>query len=310
MDYVSMRVSTLRGDQKISFDAYVKINDKMVLYIRKGDSFEGQRLKRLKEKKLKKMYILTQDEANYRSYMQNNIEMAYDNKSGKDISTRSEIIQGEQQSNTEAVFENPEDAQAYQSTKDAAGKYVDFLLNNSKAITAVMNIENIDKNSAHHGVTVSTLSVALAHRIAGLTPDQVQILALGALLHDFGHHELNSNMALNPSQMTPEQWANYQKHTATGAARVQDKKHFDAQVIRIIKEHEECIDGSGYPEKLPEAKLDPLSIIVGSCNVLDRYISFEGVPKPEAAKKIMMERVGKHPLNHLQHLTNVLKEMT
>ena len=53
-DFISMRVSTLRGDLKIDFDVYVKINDKMILYIRRGDSFEGPRLKRLREKKTKK----------------------------------------------------------------------------------------------------------------------------------------------------------------------------------------------------------------------------------------------------------------
>ena len=57
MDYVSIRVSTLRGDQKIEFNAYLKINEKMVLYLRQGDSFEGDRLKRLKEKKLRKRLL-------------------------------------------------------------------------------------------------------------------------------------------------------------------------------------------------------------------------------------------------------------
>ncbi|MCK6599017.1 MAG: hypothetical protein L6Q37_11685, partial [Bdellovibrionaceae bacterium] len=107
MDHVSIRVSTLRGDQKINFDAYVKINDKFVLYLRRGDSFEGQRLKRLKEKKLKKMFILSGDESNYRQYLKTNIESAYDSTSSKDMESRAEIIQGEQQSNVEEVFEKP-----------------------------------------------------------------------------------------------------------------------------------------------------------------------------------------------------------
>ena len=32
-----------------------KINEKMILYLRSGDHFDGERLKRLKEKKLKKI---------------------------------------------------------------------------------------------------------------------------------------------------------------------------------------------------------------------------------------------------------------
>ena len=49
--YISFSVSTLRGDQKIDFNAYVRINEKYVLYVRRGDSFEGSRLLKLKEKK-------------------------------------------------------------------------------------------------------------------------------------------------------------------------------------------------------------------------------------------------------------------
>ncbi|WP_374032826.1 hypothetical protein [Bdellovibrio bacteriovorus] len=165
MDYVSIRVSTLRGDQKIDFNAYVKINDKMILYLRRGDSFEGERLKRLKDKRLRKMYILTDEETSYRSYLQKNIETAYDDTTGKDIQTRADIIQGSQQNNAEEVFENPENIESYNYCKDAAGKYVNFIMSNAQAMSAVMKIENTDKTVSHHGVTVATLSIALAQKL-------------------------------------------------------------------------------------------------------------------------------------------------
>ena len=188
MEYTSIRVSTLRGDQKIEFDVYLRISEKMILYLRKGDSFEGDRLKRLKEKKLKKMFIPSDSEASYRSYMERNIEMAYDDKAGKDIKTRAEIIQGAQQNNVEEVFENPEKEAAYNSAKDAAGKYVQFLLNNTGSVANILNMENTDKNIAHHGVSVATLSVALAAKLNITDPKLTQMLTLGALLHDYGHH--------------------------------------------------------------------------------------------------------------------------
>lgn len=308
MDYVSLRVSTLRGDQKIDFNVFVKIGEKHVLYLRQGDSFEGARLQRLKEKKLKKMFILNADEGKYRKYLQQNIEQAYDNKSGKDISVRSEIVHGQQQANSEEVFENPEDAASYQNTKTMAGKYVDFLLSNSTAVANVMNIENIDKNIAHHGVAVSTMAVALADKLKTLPSDQTQILALGALLHDLGHHEHQTLISIPQVQMTPEQMRTYRTHPHLGSERVKELKHFDNQVIRIIREHEECIDGSGYPGKLIEKKQDPLSVIVATCNALDRMITFDNVPRAEAKKRIMIDRVGKHPLIHIQHLGDILKE--
>lgn len=309
MDYISIRVSTLRGDQKINFDAYIKINEKMVLYIRKGDSFEGLRLKRLKEKKLKKMFIEPDFESSYRDYMQKNIEMAYDNKSDKDILTRSEIIQGEQQSKTEEVFENPELVESYLSAKDSSGKYVQFLMTNNDAVKSVMAIENTDKSMSHHGVTVATLSVALAHKLSGLDPKQIQLLALGAMMHDFGHHDSALYPKKNRAEMTPAEIEIYKSHAAIGAKKVQDKKHFDQAVLRIINEHEECTDGSGYPLGLNEKKMDPMSVIVGTCNTLDRMITFEGFSKEDAAKKMMVEYMGKYPLGHIQKATEILKSL-
>lgn len=306
MDYVSIRVSTLRGDQKIDFNAYIKINEKMILYLRRGDSFEGDRLHRLKEKKLKKMYILNEEEITYRNYLQKNIETAYDNSSKSDIQTRSEIIQGSQQSNIEEVFDNPDDASSYNYTKDSAAKYANFITSNAQALAAVMKIENSDQNIAHHGVTVSTLAIALAQKLGAMDEKKTQLLTLGALLHDYGHH--HSNLILNQplSKFSPSDLALWKKHPHEGASKVQSKKHFDPTVVNIIAQHEETSDGLG-PLGFHDKDMDPLSIIVSSANAMDRLITFEGVPQAEAAKKLMLEHVGKHPLQHIQLLAEIMK---
>jgi putative nucleotidyltransferase with HDIG domain len=306
MNYISIRVSTLRGDQKINFNTYVKLNEKHLLYIRRGDSFEGERLQRFKEKKVKKLFILMEDEQSYLSYLQKNIEMAYDNKSGKDIGTRAEIIQGSQQSNAEEVFENPENAISYNYAKDAAGKYVSFIMSNAEGINAVMNIENTDKNIAHHGVIVSTLAIALAQKL-GLTDEKrVQLLTLGSLLHDFGHHTSNLNLIQPLDKMTPADLDLWKKHPKAGADRVSDKKHFDQAVINIISQHEETSNGLG-PLGMHEKEIDPLALIVSSANAMDRIMTYEGVPKADAAKTLMLNHVGRHPLQHLQILGEIIK---
>ncbi len=308
MDYVSIRVSTLRGDQKIDFNAYIKINEKFVLYLRRGDSFEGDRLKRLKEKKLRKMYILNEEENTYRSYLQKNIETAYDDSTGKDIQTRADVVQGAQQSNAEEVFENPENVEAYNYAKEAASKYVSFIMSNAAALKAVVGIENTDKNVAHHGVTVATLAIALANKLGVTDLKKSQLLTLGCLLHDYGHHGSTLDVVQPLKGMNAVDLDLWKKHPKLGATKVQDKKHFDQPVINIIAQHEELIDGSG-PLKMSEKEQDPLATIASSANAIDRLITFEGVAQAEAAKKLMIEHVGKHPLNHLQFLTEIMKGM-
>lgn len=310
MNHISIRVSTLRGDLKIEFDVYVKINDKMVHYLRRGDSFEGGRLKRLKEKKLKNLYIINEDEPRYRAYLKSNIDSAYDKSSTKDIQTRAEIIQGDQQSHVEEVYERPEDKTAYDETKEATAKYVEFLTTNAQGTLAVLKIENTDKSLAHHGVTVGTLAVSLAQKLKMSDQKTIHMLTLGSLIHDIGLHDVKFNYSQPTSLLSKEEMTLYRNHPQSGIDRLKDGiGHFDPQVLKIIKEHEECLDGSGFPKKMLEKDLDPLSIMVSSCNAIDRLITFEGVSKTEAPKKLMIEQVGKHPLDQIRILSEIIKTL-
>lgn len=310
MNYISFRVATLRGDQKITFNAYIKINDKMVLYLKKGDSFEGARLKKLKDKKLRKMFIITEEEANYIEYLDNNINLAYDNKSNVNIQTRAEIIQGDQQSKTEEVFEDVDNVETYNLAKEAAGKYVDFILSNDQALSSILNINNaensIDQKISHHSIAVATLSIALASKLGITDPKQTQLLTMGALLHDFGHFESTIDYTKPISKMRPLELSFYLGHPASGAKKVQNKKHFDEAVVNIIEQHEEQIDGSG-PIKLLEHQTDPLALIVSSCNAIDRLITYQGVNKDDAIIVSQMEAPGTHPEAHYKFLEEILK---
>ncbi len=145
--------------------------------------------------------------------------------------------------------------------QDAAAKYVDFIMSNAQALTAVMNIENTDKNIAHHGVTVATLSIALAQKLGIKDPKKTQLLTLGAILHDYGHFHSPLNLNQPLSVMNEDDKMMWNRYSTEGAQKVQDKKHFDQAVINIIAQHEETINGEG-PKGMMEKGLDPLSIIV------------------------------------------------
>lgn len=309
MSFLPIRISTLRGDQEISFDTYVKINDKQVLYLRKGDTFDGPRLKRLREKKVKKMYITEGDEGSYRSYLSKNIEMAYDPKSSKSIETRAEIIQGYQQANAEAVIEDPDSVEAYTKAKDESARFVEFLMNEDQGLAHILALENLDKNVAHHGVTVATLATGIAKKIGKMDPKHVQMLSLGALIHDLEHFYTALDVARPRNKFTPEELKAYQMHPTEGAHRVSEKKHMDPQVVKIIAQHEENIDGKGFPVGLTENQLDPLAIIVSTANALDRLITFEGIARKDAVKTLTINHVGSFPLQHIQTLGDILSQV-
>lgn len=308
-DFVPIRVSTLRGDTKINFDAFVHVAGKHILYCKTGDSFEGSRLQKFKEKKIKKLYILTEHEEKYREYMTKNIEMAYDKNSGKSLDSRSEIIQGAQQAATEEVMDNPEDSVAYDLAKIGSEKYVNFILDEKEAMQAIMNIKNTDQSIAHHGVTVAAIAVAMAEKQNLHETEKLELLSLGCLLHDIEHTHTGLKVGRPVKEFTTDELRLYKKHPADALERLKKHKHFDPVVLDIIYNHEETIDGNGFPNKKKEKELSPLCQIASVSNSYDRLMSFEGVAdQKEALKKLLVDKMGLHSLKNLQTLQNVLKE--
>ena len=85
-------------------------------------------------------------------------------------------------------------------------------------------------------------------------------------------------------------------------------KHFDQTVIQIIFEHEELINGTGFPQGLSESKISRDALIVGVANAFDRAMSIEGRSAADAMKHLIVAKMGLYPLGHLNALKEVLKE--
>lgn len=307
MGFAPIRISVLRGDQKIAFDCYLEVAGRHILYLRKGDSFDVSRIERLREKKVRKLYIREDDEQLYRDYMSRNIDMAYDKTSKQSMENRALIVQGVQQSAAEAIFENPTDQAFYTAAKEGTERFTKFLLEEDKALKSMLAIENQDQNLAHHGVTVASLSVQIAKLTGFDTSKNLPIMALGGLIHDLGHYISGQNVSKPRKDFTPEEMAIYKEHASVGAKKLKDLKHMDLHVTQIILEHEETIDGLGFPDGKVELKMNPMSVFVQSANIFDRLVTFENCTQSEAVKRLFTgEFIGKYPLSHLNALKTIV----
>ena len=77
MIFVPVRTSTLKPDVHLTFEVYVKIQDRYVLYIRKGDDLRLQRLENLKKQKVRQMFIPAEQETDYQNFLDFNISYTH-----------------------------------------------------------------------------------------------------------------------------------------------------------------------------------------------------------------------------------------
>ena len=118
-----------------------------------------------------------------------------------------------------------------------------------------------------HPLNVTVLSVMLGRQL-GFDAEACHSLGLGALLHDIGKMEVPSKVLLKSEPLTRPEQQLLQLHVDFGVRHGQELM-LDDEVLRIIQEHHEHCDGSGYPKGLREAAIGRLSRVVSLVNAFD-----------------------------------------
>ena len=112
-----------------------------------------------------------------------------------------------------------------------------------------------------------------AHELAlavGLSPDQADLLALAAPLHDIGKIGVPDSVLLKPGKLTEDEFAIMKTHAHVGANMLAGS---DSPVLQtaaeIAQHHHERWDGTGYPEGLRAEQIPLVARIVAVADVLD-----------------------------------------
>lgn len=118
-----------------------------------------------------------------------------------------------------------------------------------------------------HPLNVTVLSVMLGRQL-GFDAEACHSLGLGALLHDIGKLQIPSKVLLKSEPLSRPEQQLLQLHCEFGVRHGQELM-LDDEVLRIIQEHHEYCDGSGYPKGLREAAIGRLSRVVSLVNAFD-----------------------------------------
>ena len=118
-----------------------------------------------------------------------------------------------------------------------------------------------------HGLNTSILSMMLAKDL-GFNRATCQLLGVGALLHDIGLSDIPDRIARPRQELTTPERNLRQLHCEYGL-RMGKQLGLPEPVLRIIAQHHELADGSGYPNKLKGDQIDPLARIVSLVNYYD-----------------------------------------
>ncbi|MDF2154411.1 HD domain-containing phosphohydrolase [Vibrio sp. CAU 1672] len=119
-----------------------------------------------------------------------------------------------------------------------------------------------------HSLNVSLLSVLIG-QAKGFTPKQCQLVAFAALYHDIGKIKLPLSLLSKPAPLDEDDQQRLCSHLDKSLKIGAKIPSFPDAALKVIGQHHERNDGSGYPKGLAEAQINPLSRVLILANTYD-----------------------------------------
>lgn len=154
-----------------------------------------------------------------------------------------------------------------------------------RALAAALDAR--DPYTAGHSERVSALSVLIARQLQ-LNETEVDIIRLGALLHDIGKIGVADHILRKPGPLSADEFEQIRRHPGLGA-RILRKVPFLEPHLAIVELHHERPDGKGYPFGLLGDNIPLDARIVHVADAFDAMTSARAYRPARAASVALVE---------------------
>jgi len=155
-----------------------------------------------------------------------------------------------------------------------------------KALTAALETRDLETHG--HSERVVSYSMRLG-REYGLDSERTKSLEFGSLLHDIGKIGVPDLILRKPAKLSPEEWVLMRQHPLHGQQILRGIEFLEG-AARVVAQHHEKWDGSGYPLGLRGEEIDVCARIFSVADAFDAITSNrvyrKGKPYQAAAEEL------------------------
>jgi putative nucleotidyltransferase with HDIG domain len=132
-------------------------------------------------------------------------------------------------------------------------------------------VELRDPYTAGHQVRVSTLATAIAEEM-GLPSDLVDNIRMGAAIHDIGKISIPAEILCKPGSLSTIEMCIIKQHPQAAYEILKDIE-LPSPIAEMVFQHQERLDGSGYPRGLKNGQILLEARIIGVADVVEAMAS-------------------------------------
>lgn len=269
MNYVAVPAHTLLNKTFSQTDFYLKLSDsKMIKIANKDTPIDHERLQRYAQKEVRYFYVLRSDLTTVvkdlvmtASKLSKITTVPVDQKMGLFLSI-AETVYAE-------LIRLPLSAESVTRAVTISNELTATMMLKPDLKKAFDTVLDLGEESARHALGTVIMANLLAKQLGWESPKVINALTLGAYLHDIGLKDLPADLVKKKvSEMTREELALYQDHPNLGVSQLRNQVPLPEDALRIIQEHHEIPNGTGFPTQAKGDRIFPPAKVVSLANQL------------------------------------------
>jgi HD-GYP domain-containing protein (c-di-GMP phosphodiesterase class II) len=166
---------------------------------------------------------------------------------------------------------------------------IEYILADSRIVYNMIAIRNHDSYTFSHSVNVCVIAILIGS-VMGYDCNNLEILGIGAMLHDIGKVKIAAQLLNKTIQLEPYEFDMMKAHTSEGYELLKQSVHISFLPAHVALQHHEREDGSGYPKGLTGKDIHQFAKIVAVADVFDAMTS-NRVYKPAAPAYIAYQEI-------------------
>ena len=149
---------------------------------------------------------------------------------------------------------------------------VDSVLRNPAALACLMRLQKKDDYLYRHSLASSVWATILGRQI-GLSREDLDVIALGAMLLDVGKVQVPTEILNKPEGLNEQELSLMRRHVQFGLDILNKAGNVDSRVLEMVAHHHERHNGTGYPARLSGNDIPVFGRIAGIVDAYDAMIT-------------------------------------
>jgi HD-GYP domain-containing protein (c-di-GMP phosphodiesterase class II) len=292
--YLPFALKALMVGERVSFPIYLKVSTgnnevKFLPYLEEGEVVEPEWLAALHEAGVDRIYVRKEDGDRLVAYLNNHLLLVSEKEGPPE--EKFTVLREHLTFSLFQAYRDPRMSENVRLARKSLENLNRFLWQEGFPWTLVWEMLYRDYSLYHHSVNVSVMGMAL---MAFLKKGQQEGLTLGlaGLFHDVGMIYLSEEIFHKSGPLEPEERGEVMKHPCYGYRLLKGNPLVPLESLRLILEHHENANGTGYPQGLTLARQHPHTRFLYMLEAFDSLTNFRPYRPaytPFAALKIFQD---------------------